>query len=108
MEDFEAVIAAGIKKETLLQQAREYGVNTLPAAESSAQTLIENAKVAQNEALTEARNNISAFMGLYEQYRLDPTIVMEGQLRQRISALLSKMNVVIIQEGDNSPRVVLP
>ncbi|MDR0397270.1 MAG: protease modulator HflK [Oscillospiraceae bacterium] len=108
IEDFEAVIAASIQKETLTQQALEYRVNAIPAAQSAARSLVDNASVARNEAISAAQNDVSAFIGLYEQYQLDPAIVIEGGLRERINALLSKMRVVITKPGEGAPRVILP
>lgn len=108
MADFEAVIAAGIQKETLMQQAQEYRVNTIPSAQSEAQSLIDNAKVARNEAISVAQNDVSAFIGLYEQYQLDPSIVIEGVLRERIGAALAKMRVVLTDSEEESVRILLP
>jgi membrane protease subunit HflK len=107
MSDFKAVITAAAQKETLIQQANEYRVNTLPTAQSQAQQLVENAKALQNEALAAARMDIAAFDGLYARYAQNPEAVNEGVFRGRIGALLSKMRVVV-QDDRTSPRILLP
>jgi membrane protease subunit HflK len=107
MSDFNAVVAAAAQKETSVQQANGYRVNTLPAAQSRAQQLVENAKSRQNEALAAARTDIAAFDGLYVQYAQNPDMVNEGVFRSRIGVLLSKMRVVI-RDDKNSPRLLLP
>jgi regulator of protease activity HflC (stomatin/prohibitin superfamily) len=107
MPDFEAVIAATVQKETLIQEANGYRVNTLPAAESKARATIENARVRQNEALAKARMDIAAFDGLYVQYAQKPGMVTDGVFLSRIGALLAKMQVVI-SGSDTGPRMLLP
>jgi membrane protease subunit HflK len=108
MWDFRAVIAATAQKETLIQQANGYRVNTLPTSQSKAQQLIENAKARQNEELAAAQTGIAAFDGLYAQYEQNPDIVNEGVFRSRIGAILSKMQVVVARDGEGSPRMLLP
>jgi membrane protease subunit HflK len=108
MPDFNAVIAASVQKETLIQTANGYRVNVLPAAQSQAQHLVESARARQNEALAAAQADIAAFDGLYAQYAQNPYIVDEGVLRSRIDALLSKMRVVIVRDGELPPRILLP
>jgi membrane protease subunit HflK len=107
MSDFNAVVAAAAQKETSIQQANGYRVNVLPAAQSKAQQLTENAKSRQNEEIAAARTDIATFDGLYAQYAQNPNIVNEGVFRGRIGALLSKMRLVV-QESENSPRLLLP
>ena len=109
MSDFNAVIAAVAQKETSIQQANGYRVNTLPAAQSKAQQLIENAKSRQNEAIAAAQTDIAAFNGLHSQYAQNPNAVKEGVFRGRIAALLSKMQVVVHEDKEKaSPRLLLP
>jgi membrane protease subunit HflK len=108
MPDFNAVTAAAIQKETLIQTANGHRVNILPAAQSQAQHLTENAKTQQNEALAAARMDIAIFGGLYAQYTQNPHSVNEGILRSRVNALLSKMQVVIVRDGESPPRILLP
>jgi membrane protease subunit HflK len=107
MPDFRAVIAASAQKETLIQQANGYRVNTLPTAQSQARQLAENARARQNEALAAAQMDIAAFDGLHARYAQNPDIVNEGVFRGRIGALLSKMRVVVQDDGA-SPRILLP
>jgi membrane protease subunit HflK len=106
MSDFRAVITAAAQKETLIQQANGYRVNTLPTAQSQAQRLVENARALQNEALAAAQTDVAAFDGLYILYAQNPDIVNEGVFRSRIGALLSKMQVVV--QDKTSPRILLP
>jgi membrane protease subunit HflK len=108
MPDFNAVIAASVQKETLIQTANGYRINTLPMAQSQAQHLVESAKARQNEALAAAQADIAAFDGLYARYVQNPRIVEEGVLRNRIDALLSKMRVVVVRDGELPPRLLLP
>ncbi|MDR2174679.1 MAG: FtsH protease activity modulator HflK [Synergistaceae bacterium] len=107
MSDFNAVIAAAAQKETSIQQADGYRVNTLPAAQSKARQLAENAKSRQNEAIAAARTDTAAFNGLYARYAQNPDVVNEGVFRSRLGALLPKMRVVV-RGDETAPRLLLP
>jgi membrane protease subunit HflK len=108
MPGFNAVIAASVQKETLIQTANGYRVNILPAAQSQAQHLVESARARRNESLAAAQTDIAAFDGLYAHYAHNPYIVDEGVLRSRVDALLSKMRVVVVRDGELPPRILLP
>jgi membrane protease subunit HflK len=104
--DFDAVTEAAVKKRTLLEQASEYRVNTLPAAQSQARKAIEDAKARQSAVLAQAQTDVAVFNGLYEQYASQPALVVESALRGRLSALLSRMRVVVLDGG--APHVFVP
>ena len=106
MTDFEAVTAATVQKATMTQEANGYRLHTLPAAQSQAHLIVENAKAFQNEALAGAQMDIAVFLGLYSQYEQNPKIVLDGVLRERIGLILSKIQVIV--SGSEAPRMILP
>jgi membrane protease subunit HflK len=106
MGDFEAVTAAAVNKATMIQEANGYRLDILPKAESQAQSVVEKAKVLQNEALARAQTDIAAFLGLHGQYEQNPNVVLTGVLRERAGAILSQMQVVV--SGSETPRMLLP
>lgn len=106
--DFDAVTKAAVKKKTLVEQANEYRVNTLPSAQSEAQKTIESARERKTTELAQAETDTAAFNGLYAQYAQNPSMVLEGVLRSRIDALLSRMRVVVLNGNQTPPTVLLP
>lgn len=106
--DFDAVTSAAVEKETEIQRANQYREIAVPDAQATAQRQITTAQTEQTQAVTAAENFVSTLEGLLAQYEASPESVMEGQLRARISAVLSKMTVLIAQAGENAPGIVLP
>ena len=106
--DFDAVTEAAVKKKTLAEQANEYRVNTLPGAQSSAQKTIEEAKARQTSQLAKAQTDTAAFNGLYADFSQSPEMIREGVLQSRIDNVLAKMQVIVLDSPEDSPRILLP
>jgi modulator of FtsH protease HflK len=106
--DFEAVNTASVRKETLIQSANEYRESVIPAAQAQAQQNIDAAAGAQDTNTAQAYSDTAVFNGLLEQYRLSPETVTESYFRRQIAAVLARMQIYVIPEGENSPTVILP
>jgi membrane protease subunit HflK len=106
MADFEAVNAATVQKATMIQEANGYRLNILPKAQSQAHMIAENARAFQNERLAGAQTDIAVFLGLYGQYEENPNMVLDGVLRERVAAVLSKMQIIV--SGPETPQMLLP
>jgi len=106
---FEEVISAFVNKETAIQKAREQAANSLLNAQIWSANVKGEAVNRQTERLNKARNVMAEFSGLYEQYVRDPQIIIAGNFRERISAILDKTGrTVIVPERGQPPVFVLP
>lgn len=108
--DFEAVNAASVQKQTLIQGANEYRASVIPNAQAQSQQYVDAARGDQQTQIARTYSDIAVFNGLLEQYETSPESVEEGYLRQRLTALLSRMRVFIVPKNQDQdvPRVVLP
>jgi len=106
--DFEAVNAASVQKQTLIQGANEYRESVIPGAQAQARQSVDAAMGDQQTQVARAHSDIAVFNGLLEQYQASPESVREGYLRQRLTEVLARMRVFIIPKDQDVPRVVLP
>ena len=106
---FDKVTASTVKKQTLIQQAHDYTASAIPQAEAEADDLVGKAKTNQSELIAKATKEVAEFDGLYEQFKLNPQVVMDGVFRNRVSEVLSKTGAtIIVPDGDSSAKVILP
>ncbi len=105
---FEAVTNASVEKQTLIEQANEYREMVVPLAQAEAQLLIDTATSNRETEISQMVQNIATFEGLLDQYELSPDSVMEASIRIRMSAILSRMQVVVIPDGKIPSTILLP
>ena len=106
---FEEVRTAAIYKETLIRQGREFETTSILNAQAEARAYRQTAISEQNFRLAEARDRMAEFNGLYEQYRINPNLIISGVFRERISAVIAKSGgSIIIPDNSNPPVILLP
>lgn len=106
--DFEAVNAASVQKQTLIQGANEYRESVIPNAQAQARQHMDAAIGDQQTQIARAYNDTAVFNGLLEQYQTSPESVREGYIRQRFTELFARMRVFVVPQNQDVPRVVLP
>ena len=105
---FDSVISAAVNRETTIQRARETARNNLLTAETRARNLKGNAVYQQTGRLTRARNEMSEFDGLHEQYTKTPQIIAVGNFMQKMTGVFRNMGgVVIVPESGDPPVIIL-
>ncbi|QSX06122.1 protease modulator HflK [Sedimentibacter sp. zth1] len=107
-EYFEQVNNASVKKETLIQNAKEYREVTILKSEADANNYLQTAKTNQFEKISQAKKEIAEFNGLYQQYTKNESSVINSVFRQRVIKILDKMGTSIIVPDGKSPVIVLP
>jgi len=108
IEAFNQATTAGVRKQTLIQEANDYLARVIPEAEASAQTLIDNATADQSNKTAEAAAVAEEFRGLYEQFTVNPEVIKNSVFRLRLSKVLSQSGAsIVIPDGDGS-KVILP
>lgn len=108
---FNNATTASVRKQTLIQQAKDYEESAIPAAEAKAQALIDSATAAQSAAVAKATSVAEEFRGLYEQYVRNPAVVKNGVFRTRLGKVLEQSGASIVVPDPGSSggtRVVLP
>lgn len=104
--DFDAVNAASVRKNTLIQSANQYRESIIPAAQAQANQAVETATADRQTLTARAQSDFAVFDGLVEQYEISPESVYDSNLRKRIADVVKSMSVYVVDE--NTPRVVLP
>ncbi len=110
LEAFNNATTASVRKETLIQQAKDYEESTIPDAQAKAKQLVADANTAQADEVAKATAVSSQFMALYEQYKRNPDVVYNGVFRTRVSEVLkqSGATIVVPDAKGGSTRLILP
>jgi len=106
---FEDVRSAAVEMETSIQQAREQAQVQILSAQAEATAARQTSISEQAVRLTSAHNVMAEFNGLYDQFVIDPEIIMAGTFRQRIGAILAQSGgTIIIPDESTPPTIILP
>ena len=106
---FEEVRNASVYKATVFQRAQEYASTTILGAQAAASTLKQTAITEQAARLTKARGEMAEFDGLYDQYIINPQIIISGTFRQRVGAVLKQAGKsIVVPAGAETPVFLLP
>ncbi len=110
IEAFNNATTASVRKQTLIQQAKDYEESAIPAAQAQAKELVDGANAAQSAAVAKATAVAEEFNGLYQQYIRNPGVIYNGVFRTRVSKVLqqSGATVVVPETDGGSPRLLLP
>ena len=101
---------ASVRKQTLIQQAKDYEESAIPAAQAESKELIDGANASQSAAVAKATAVAEEFNGLYQQYIQNPDVVYNGVFRTRVGKVLrqSGATVVVPETDGGSTRLILP
>ena len=105
---FDAVNSAEVGKQTLIQEANDYRTQTILEAEGQADEAVNRALVDQSSRLSEANDEMAEFQGLYEEYVMNPQVVLDGVFRERASDILTEMGATVVVPQDGTPILYLP
>lgn len=98
---YEAVNSAAIQAATLLEQAKQYRENTIPAAQSQANTYIAQANSDYASAVAAANDDMAEFWGVIEEYRRSPDVVRTRLYSAKVSEVMSKIGKIrVVQDGE--------
>jgi regulator of protease activity HflC (stomatin/prohibitin superfamily) len=106
---FEDVRSAAIYKETRIQQAQESSASLFLNAQAQAGAYTQSAISNQHERLTKVHNEMAEFTGIYEQYEINPRLIVAGNLMERAGSIISQAGAsIIIPDGSEPPLIILP
>ena len=106
---FERVRNAAINKETSINRAREAASTLLLNAQAEAGAVKQTAITEQNARLTKVYGEIAEFNGIYDQYVINPQIILAGNFRERVGRIIAQSGgSIIVPDGVESPVILLP
>ena len=110
IEAFNNATTASVRKQTLIQQAKDYEESAIPAAEAESKKLIDGANASQSAAVAKATAVAEEFNGLYQQYIQNPDVVYNGVFRTRVGKVLrqSGATIVVPETDGGATRLILP
>ena len=98
---YEAVNSASVQAATLLEQAKQYRENTIPAAQSQANSYIAQANSDYASAVAAANDDMAEFWGVIEEYRRSPDVVRTRIYSAKVSEVMSKIGKIrVVQDGE--------
>ena len=105
---FEDVRSAAVNKETEIQRAREIASGLILNAQAQASALKQSAISDQHERLTRVHNEMAEFNGLYQQFTINPQLIIAGNFRERAGRIIGQSGgAVIVPQGSESPLILL-
>ena len=106
---FEDVRSAAVNKETEIQMAREVASSLILNAQAQASALKQSAISGQHERLTRIHSEMAEFNGLYELFAINPQLIMAGNFRERVGAVIAQSGgAIIVPHGSEAPVLMLP
>ena len=106
--EFEAVNAAKIEKETIVQRSKDMESRQILDAESKAEALIQNAHKQRSEKIAQARDRMAEFEGMYHQYTESPEVIKDSIFRSRVANIINKMGTTIVTpDKGKTPGIIL-
>ena len=106
-EAFKAVETAKQQAETVVNEATAYQNSMIPAAQASADALIQNAEYLKQARINEAVEQVAMFNAMYEQYALDPEITKTRMYYETIAKILPSARLYI-DAGGSGVDAMLP
>ena len=65
--------------------------------------------IGASPVMSHATEEVAEFNGLYEQYKANPDVIKNGVFRNRVSKVLTEAGAtIIVPDGDNAAKVILP
>ena len=106
---FDDVRSAAVFKETLIQRAQESASSLILGAQAEAGAYTQTAISEQHVMLTKARGEMAEFNGIYDLYARNPELIIAGNFRERLGAVIAQSGgSIIVPEGGELPLILLP
>ncbi|MCR5109122.1 MAG: FtsH protease activity modulator HflK [Lachnospiraceae bacterium] len=102
---FKAVETAKQGADTAVNNANKYKNEQVPAAEASADAIIQKAEAAKASRIAEAEGQMERFNETYEQYKNYPYITKKRMFYETLESVLPKAKVIIT---DGSTQTLYP
>lgn len=90
---------------TTINKAKQYKSEQIPAAEASADSIIQKAEAAKEARIAEAEGEVAKFNKMYEQYTLNPLITKKRIFYEAMEDVLPDLNVII---SDGTTETMMP
>ena len=101
-ESFEAVNAANVQAETLVERAKSYRAALLPEAEAEANSTVAAANSERVKAVSAANTDLVEFWGVKEEYENNREVVRTRIYTDKFTTAVSKIGKVILVENGDS------
>lgn len=92
---FKAVEDAKQKRETIITQANTYSEEKIPAAQSEADKLIQEANANYEARIALARGEVARFNAIYAEYVKYPDVTRTRMYLEMLEQLLPEMNIYV-------------
>ena len=92
---FKAVETAKQGKDTAINNANKYQNEKIPAAEASADQIIQRAEGQKAARIAEAEGQVARFNAMYEQYSLNPLITRQRMVYEALEKVLPHVKIII-------------
>ncbi len=102
---FKSVENAKQGKDTAINTANQYKNEKVPAAEASADRIIQQAEATKAARIAEAQGEVAKFVAMYDQYTLNPLITRQRLFYETMEELLPDLKVIIT---DGSSQTMMP
>ena len=103
---FKAVEDAKQNAEEIVNGAKAYQNQKLPAAEAEVKSIVEQATADKAARIAEAQGQIARFNAMYEEYIKFPDITMERMYYEAMEELLPNITVIIQDENGTIVNII--
>lgn len=103
---YEQVNASTVEASTMIQNAEQYRNTMIPYAESIATTTLESANSSYSYSISLAKNKLSEFWGVIEEYQTTPDVVRARIYSEKMSEILSSIGKVRVVSDDDSKIII--
>ena len=98
---YEAVNAANVQAETIVERAYQYRENLLPEAQSIANTTVGAARSQQSLAIGAANSDLAEFWGVLAEFQQNPDVVRTRIYADKFAQAIAKIGTVrVVQDGE--------
>lgn len=105
IQAFKEVETARQARETMINSARKYQSEQLPAAEAKADQIIQKAEAVKSARIAEAKGQTARFVNMYDEYKAYPLITRQRLFYEAIEEVLPNAKVIIT---DGASQKLLP
>ena len=95
IQAFKEVETARQARETVINAAKKYQSEQIPAAEAKADQIIQNAEAVRSARIAEANGQAVRFNNMYEEYKAYPLITKQRLFYETIEEILPNAKVII-------------
>lgn len=100
IQAFKEVETARQARETMINAAKKYQSEQLPAAEAKADQVIQKAEAVKSARIAEAKGQAARFSSIFDEYKAYPLITKQRLFYEAVEEILPGAKV-IITDGDS-------